>query len=159
MHTRGAQESELRRSAHIGADLDVVPPDVRLATECLGGGFLGREAPGQRERSIRATAQVRTLVLGQDALPNAIAESLQRGSLASDGGDVDTKTYDHSAPSPTLLASAARCSLREPALDRRPQVAHGAIQPDEHGIANHGVADVQFFELRDRGDVEYVEPG
>ena len=146
----GAQKRELRRAAGVGADLDVVPPDVGLTAEGFGGGFLGREAAGEGQRAIWTMTQVRALVLGQDALPQAITETRKRSALTRDGRHVDAQPNDHSA------LDAGR-PLREPALDGRAQVANGAIESDEHGVTDHGVADVQLLDLGDGCDREHIE--
>jgi len=127
-----------------------VPPDVGLSAQRFGGGFFGGEATRQGQGTVGTTAQVFSFVLGQDALPQAITETRKRSALTRDGRHVDAQPNDHSA------LDAGR-PLREPALDGRAQVANGAIESDEHGVTDHGVADVQLLDLGDGCDREHIE--
>src|SRR5947207_13090857 len=105
MGDSGAVEYELWGAARARTNFDVVPPDVGLAAERFCCGFFGGEATGQGFCAIGAAAQLSALVLGQDALPQAIAKARKRALLERDGRDIDTQADDH-----TL--SAARRAAR-----------------------------------------------
>ena len=85
----GAQESDLRRAALVRADFDLVPPHVWLATESLRGGLFGGKTPGERRRAVSACSEVQLFARRQDALPEFVAEALERRLNAFDRGDVD----------------------------------------------------------------------
>src|SRR5438128_2431605 len=70
-------ECHLWAAPRVGAYLDIVPPDVRLTAKRLRCRFFGGKATGQSHRPLWAARQIRLFILGQNALPEAIAVSLQ----------------------------------------------------------------------------------
>ena len=89
-------QPELRRSAWLAHDLDVPPEDALRVTgaEGLHGRLLRREAAREMNCRIVAPPAVRHFGLGEDAMREAFAVSLDGRGNARDVDGVEPETDD-----------------------------------------------------------------
>jgi hypothetical protein len=75
--------------------LEIVPQRARPSEERFHRGFLGCPSACERDRAIAATRERATLALGEYAVPQPIAVSLEHAAHAIDRSDIDAKAQDH----------------------------------------------------------------